>query len=62
MSRYRLLSDAAADADIEAAFEWYESEQPELGVEFLDEVEQRIIALWMAHSSTRSFDLASGAP
>ena len=38
MSRYRLLSDAAADADIEAAFEWYESEQPELGFEFLDEV------------------------
>ena len=38
MSRYRLLSDAAADADIEAAFEWYESEQPELGFEFLNEV------------------------
>ena len=38
MNRYRLLSDAAADADIEAAFEWYESEQPELGFEFLDEV------------------------
>ena len=38
MSRYHLLSDAAADADIEAAFEWYESEQPELGFEFLDEV------------------------
>jgi hypothetical protein len=38
VSRYHLLSDAAADADIEAAFEWYESEQPELGFEFLDEV------------------------
>ena len=38
MSRYRLFSDAAADADIESAFDWYESEQPELGFEFLDEV------------------------
>ena len=38
MRRYTLLSDVAADADIEAAFEWYESEQPGLGVEFLEEV------------------------
>ena len=38
MKRYRLLSDVASDADIEAAFEWYESEQPGLGMEFLDEV------------------------
>jgi len=35
---YRLLSDVASDADIEAAFEWYESEHPGLGVEFIDEV------------------------
>ena len=38
MKRYRLLSTLATDADIEAAFEWYESEQPKLGFEFLDEV------------------------
>jgi plasmid stabilization system protein ParE len=38
VSHYRLVSDAAADADIEAAFGWYESEQPGLGIEFLDEV------------------------
>ena len=38
MKPYRLLSDVASDADIEAAFEWYESEQPRLGLEFLDEV------------------------
>jgi len=38
VNRYRLLSDLAADNDIEAAFEWYESEQPGLGIEFLDEV------------------------
>jgi plasmid stabilization system protein ParE len=35
---YSLLSDVAADADIEAAFEWYESEQSGLGLEFLEEV------------------------
>lgn len=38
MKRYRLFSDVASDADVEAAFEWYESEQPGLGLEFLDEV------------------------
>ncbi len=38
MNPYRLLSDVASDADIEAAFEWHESEQPGLGVEFIDEV------------------------
>lgn len=38
MNRYHLVSDIASDADLEAAFEWYESEQPGLGFEFLDEV------------------------
>jgi plasmid stabilization system protein ParE len=38
VKRYRLLSDVASDADIEAAFKWYESEQAGLGLEFLDEV------------------------
>ena len=37
MKGYRILSNAASDADIEAAFEWYESEQPGLGLEFLNE-------------------------
>ena len=38
MKPYHLVSDVAADADLEAAFEWYESEQHGLGVEFLIEV------------------------
>jgi plasmid stabilization system protein ParE len=38
VKRYHLLSDVAANADIEAAFEWYESEQTGLGLEFLDEL------------------------
>jgi len=38
VTEYRLLSDPRADLDIEAAFLWYEKEQPGLGLEFLDEI------------------------
>ena len=38
MKGYRIHSNAASDADIEAAIEWYESEQPSLGLEFLEEL------------------------
>lgn len=38
MSGYRLVSEPRADIDIEAAFDWYEREQPGLGLEFLDEL------------------------
>jgi plasmid stabilization system protein ParE len=46
VSQYRIVAEPAVDADIEAAFEWYESEEPDLGFEFLDEVRaacQRIL-------------------
>jgi plasmid stabilization system protein ParE len=35
---YRLISEPPVDGDVEAAFEWYENEQPGLGLEFLDEL------------------------
>jgi toxin ParE1/3/4 len=35
---YRLISEPSVDLDVEAAFEWYENEQPGLGMEFLDEL------------------------
>jgi len=35
---YRLVSEPSVDLDVEAAFEWYENEQPRLGMEFLDEL------------------------
>jgi toxin ParE1/3/4 len=35
---YRLISEPPADLDVEAAFEWYETERPGLGLEFLDEL------------------------
>lgn len=38
MTEYRLISEPPADADVEAAFEWYENERPGLGLEFLDEL------------------------
>ena len=38
MSDYRLISEPAADFDVEAAFDWYENERDGLGLEFLDEL------------------------
>ena len=38
MTEYRVEAAPAVDADIEAAFAWYESEEPDLGFEFLEEV------------------------
>ncbi|MEX5217417.1 MAG: type II toxin-antitoxin system RelE/ParE family toxin [Nitrospira sp.] len=38
MIKYRLVSEPQADLDIEATFHWYENEQSELGLEFLDEL------------------------
>lgn len=57
MKSYRLLADVATDADIEAAFEWYESEQPGLGLEFLAEVRavySRILDGPFKYQETRS--------
>lgn len=42
MKPYTLESYDAADADIEAAFHWYQTEQPGLGLEFLDELRGRL--------------------
>jgi toxin ParE1/3/4 len=38
VSGYRLVSEPRADIDVEAAFDWYQGEQPGLGLEFLDEL------------------------
>lgn len=46
MSRYKIESESAVEADVEAAFEWYEGEEPGLGLEFLDDLRsayQRIL-------------------
>jgi hypothetical protein len=38
VKQYTLESNDAADADIEAAFSWYQTELPGLGLEFLEEL------------------------
>ncbi len=38
MIEYRSVSGPVVELDVEVAFEWYESERPGLGVEFLDEL------------------------
>ena len=46
MNPYRLEATPAVELEVEAAFEWYEHEQPGLGFEFLDELRatyQRIL-------------------
>ena len=35
MSQYRIDAEPNVDADIEAAFEWYFGEEPDLGFNFL---------------------------
>jgi len=38
VTRYRIDAEPSVDADIEAAFDWYEGEEPGLGFEFVDEL------------------------
>ena len=38
MKPYQIEDKPIVDADVEAAFEWYESEEPGLGYRFLDEL------------------------
>lgn len=38
MTRYSIEAESAVEADVEAAFDWFEAEEPGLGVEFLAEL------------------------
>jgi plasmid stabilization system protein ParE len=38
VTRYRLEADLAVAVDVEAAFAWYEEEQPNLGIAFLEQL------------------------
>jgi plasmid stabilization system protein ParE len=55
---YRLISEPSVDLDVEAAFEWYENEQPGLGMEFLDEL--RAIYNRIADGPLKYQDLRGG--
>ena len=46
MTQYRLEANIAVELDVEAAFEWYEVEETNLGIVFLEELRstyQRIL-------------------
>jgi plasmid stabilization system protein ParE len=38
VKRYRLEAEPAVEFDIESIFEWYETEEPGLGAEFLEQL------------------------
>jgi len=38
VKRYAIEAETAVEADVEAAFDWYEGEEPGLGFEFLEEL------------------------
>jgi plasmid stabilization system protein ParE len=38
VTQYRFEAEAAVEFDIESAFDWYETEEPGLGLEFLEQL------------------------
>jgi len=38
VKRFAIEAESAVEADVEAAFEWYEGEEPGLGFEFPEEL------------------------
>jgi plasmid stabilization system protein ParE len=38
VTEYRLVAGPRVDLDVAAAYQWYENEEPGLGVEFLDQL------------------------
>jgi plasmid stabilization system protein ParE len=66
VKRYRLKSNPIVDADVEAAFQWYESEKEGLGYEFLDELRRirngplkyQVLSSGIRRAMTRRFPYA----
>jgi hypothetical protein len=58
VKQYTLESYDAADADVEVAFNWYQTELPGLGLEFLDEL--RVAYRSIASSPLQYKDLGFG--
>jgi len=57
VKHYRLEAEAAVEFDIESAFDWYESEEPGLGLEFLEQlrlVYRRILENPLGYEEQRS--------
>lgn len=45
MQIYRIEADAAVELDVEAAFEWYEAQYSNLGLQFLNELRLTYVRL-----------------
>ena len=57
MKSYRIEAELAVEADVEAAFDWYELEEPGLGPEFLEQLRtayRRIIDNPLGYQELRS--------
>ena len=57
MKRYATEAEPAVEADVEAAFDWYEAQEPGLGFEFLEELRaayQRILNHPFGYQDLRS--------
>jgi plasmid stabilization system protein ParE len=57
VTEYRLVAEPRVDLDVAAAYQWYENEQPGLGLEFLDQLRatyDRIAAGPLQHQDLRS--------
>jgi hypothetical protein len=59
---YRFEAEAAVGFDVEGAFEWYETEEPGLGLEFLQRCALPICEFRIIHSDIKNFVSAFGAP
>ena len=60
MKHYRLEAEAAVEFDIESAFNWYETEEPGLGQEFLEQlrlVYRRILENSLGYGEQRYFSV-----
>jgi toxin ParE1/3/4 len=58
VTEYRIEAEPFVEADVEASFDWYESEQIGLGFEFLDEV--RAAYLRIIDGPSKYVELRSG--
>jgi hypothetical protein len=53
VKQYAIEAERAVEADVEAAFSWYEGEEPGLGLEFLEELALLIIESSIIRSDIR---------
>ena len=58
MTEYRLVAEPRVDLDVAAAYQWYENEQPGLGLRFLDRL--RVVYDQIALGPVQYQDVGAG--